>query len=54
MLLDNITIVKNDATRVIFLDSMKDWCLDTAHKCSVVGDGTLPQQSELTLTYVSR
>ncbi|EOU2464899.1 Sbal_3080 family lipoprotein [Vibrio navarrensis] len=49
-----ITIVKDDATREIFLDSMQEWCLDTAHKCTVVSDGTPPKSSELTLTYVSR
>ncbi|EEX92108.1 hypothetical protein VIOR3934_10085 [Vibrio orientalis CIP 102891 = ATCC 33934] len=49
-----ITIVKDDATREIFLDSMQEWCLDTAHKCTVVSDGTSPKSSELTLTYVSR
>ncbi|MCG9751877.1 Sbal_3080 family lipoprotein [Vibrio brasiliensis] len=49
-----ITIVKDNATREIFLDSMQEWCLDTAHKCTVVSDGTTPKSSELTLTYVSR
>ncbi|HHF3071001.1 TPA: Sbal_3080 family lipoprotein [Vibrio diabolicus] len=49
-----ITIVKDDATRDVFLDSVQEWCLDTAHKCTVVSDGTLPKSSELTLTYVSR
>jgi len=49
-----ITIVKDNATRDVFLDSMQDWCLDTAHKCTVVSDGTPPVSSELTLTYVSR
>ncbi|MFA0441423.1 Sbal_3080 family lipoprotein [Vibrio sp. 10N.222.51.C12] len=50
----DITIVKDDATREIFLESMQEWCLDTAHKCTVVSDGTPPESSELTLTYVSR
>ncbi len=49
-----ITIVKDDATREIFLDSLQEWCLDTAHKCTVVSDGTPPKNEELTLTYVSR
>lgn len=49
-----ITIVKDDDTRAIFLDSMQEWCLDTAHKCTVVTDGTQPIPQELTLTYVSR
>ncbi|WP_165311033.1 Sbal_3080 family lipoprotein [Vibrio ziniensis] len=49
-----ITIVEDNATREIFLDSMQEWCLDTAHKCSVVRDGTPPKESELTLIYVSR
>ncbi len=49
----NITIIKDDATRDVFLDSMQEWCLDTAHRCTVVSDGTPPQSSELTLTYVS-
>ncbi len=52
--LQTVTIVKDDATREIFLDSMQEWCLDTAHKCTVVSDGTSPVGSELTLTYVSR
>ncbi|ELX4200130.1 Sbal_3080 family lipoprotein [Vibrio vulnificus] len=51
---EEITIVKDDATREIFLDSMQEWCLETAHKCTVVSDGTSPKGSELTLTYVSR
>lgn len=51
---DTVTIVKDDATRDIFLDSMQEWCLDTAHKCNVVLDGTPPEESELTLIYVSR
>ena len=50
----DVTIVKDDATRTIFLDSMQEWCLDEAHKCTVVSDGTPPESSELTLTYVSR
>lgn len=49
-----ITIVKDDATRAIFLESMQEWCLDAAHKCTVVNDGTPPNSTELTLTYVSR
>lgn len=50
----DITIVKDDATRAVFLDTMKDWCLDSSHKCQVVPDDTAPVDSELTLTYVSR
>ncbi|MEZ8968846.1 hypothetical protein BCT04_14030 [Vibrio breoganii] len=49
-----ITIVKDDATREIFLDSMQEWCLDSAYRCTVVSDGTPPKSSELTLTYISR
>ncbi|MFH4411287.1 Sbal_3080 family lipoprotein [Vibrio diabolicus] len=49
-----ITIIKDDATRDIFLDSIQEWCLDTAHKCTVVSTGTPPKSSELTLIYVSR
>ncbi len=49
-----ITIVRDNATREIFLESMQEWCLDTAHKCTVVSDETPPKSSELTLTYVSR
>ncbi|PNH91534.1 Sbal_3080 family lipoprotein [Vibrio diazotrophicus] len=49
-----ITIVKDEATREIFLDSMQEWCLDSAHKCTIVSDGTPPNSSELTLTYVAR
>jgi hypothetical protein len=51
---DTVTIIRDDATRDIFLDSMQEWCLDTAHKCKVVSDGTPPEDGELTLTYVSR
>ncbi|GMQ48509.1 Sbal_3080 family lipoprotein [Vibrio sp. 10N] len=51
---DRVTIIRDDATRDIFLDSMQEWCLDTAHKCKVVSDGTPPEDNELTLTYVSR
>ena len=51
---EEVTIVKDDATREVFLDSMQEWCLETAHKCTVVSDGTSPKGSELTLTYVSR
>lgn len=50
----NITIVKDDATRAVFLDTMQTWCLDTSHKCTVVSDGTPPNPADLTLTYVSR
>ncbi len=49
-----ITIVKDNATRAVFLDSLQEWCLDTARKCTVVSDGTAPKADELTLTYVSR
>ncbi|QUM76676.1 hypothetical protein HWV00_10780 [Moritella sp. 24] len=50
----NITIVKDEATRAVFLDTMQTWCLDNAHKCTVVSDGTQPDPADLTLTYVSR
>ena len=30
-----ITIVQDDATRDVFLDSVQEWCLDTAHKCTL-------------------
>ncbi|MGL5334584.1 MAG: Sbal_3080 family lipoprotein [Enterovibrio sp.] len=49
-----ITIVQDNATRNVFLESMQEWCLDTDHQCTVVSDGTPPNKSELTLTYVSR
>ncbi|MDA0128218.1 Sbal_3080 family lipoprotein [Vibrio sp. MarTm2] len=49
-----ITIVRDDATRDIFLQSMQEWCLDNAHRCKVVNDGTPPEAPELTLTYISR
>ncbi|WP_105901918.1 Sbal_3080 family lipoprotein [Vibrio gangliei] len=49
-----ITIVKDDATRPIFLDTMQEWCLEYAHRCKLVADGTLPNPSELTLMYVSQ
>jgi len=50
----NITIVKDDATRAVFLDTMKEWCVETDHTCTVVSDGTPPNPEEVTLTYVSR
>lgn len=49
-----ITIVKDNATRAIFLDTMQEWCLDNAKRCKLVPDGTHPNESELTLMYVSR
>ncbi|WP_089138943.1 Sbal_3080 family lipoprotein [Vibrio rumoiensis] len=49
-----ITIVKDDATRAIFLDTMQEWCLDNAKRCTLVPDGSHPNPSELTLIYVSR
>ncbi|WP_305372969.1 Sbal_3080 family lipoprotein [Photobacterium leiognathi] len=50
----SITIVKDDATRPVFLDSMQSWCLDSNHQCKTVADGSQPKPEELTLTYVSR
>ncbi|MGO1191716.1 MULTISPECIES: Sbal_3080 family lipoprotein [Vibrio] len=49
-----MTIIKDDATRAIFLDTMQEWCLDNAKRCKLVPDGTHPKSSELTLMYVSR
>lgn len=49
-----ITIIKDNPTRAVFLDTMKEWCLDNGHKCKVVSDGTPPVDDELTLTYRAR
>ena len=50
----NITIVKDDATRAVFLETMQEWCVETDHTCTVVSDGTPPNPEDVTLTYISR
>lgn len=49
-----ITIVKDEATRSIFLNTMETWCLDNGVDYIVVPDGTKHNPNELTLDYVSR
>jgi len=49
-----ITIVRDDATRGIFLSTMETWCLDKGVDCSIVPDGTKHIDDDLTLDYVSR
>ena len=50
----SITIIKDDATRPVFLESMRSWCLDSNHQCKTVADDSHPNPEELTLTYISR
>jgi hypothetical protein len=52
--LKEITVVKDDATREVFLDSIESWCLDNSYNCTVVPDRSKHVPEELTLNYVSR
>ncbi len=49
-----ITIVKDDATREVFLDTLESWCLDKSYECNFVPDRSTHVAEELTLNYVSR
>ncbi|MDD9177049.1 Sbal_3080 family lipoprotein [Aliivibrio sp. S2TY2] len=51
---NEITIVKDNETRDVFLQTMKEWCLDTGHQCEVAADDTTPKAEDLTLIYSSR
>jgi hypothetical protein len=52
--LKEVTVVKDDATREIFLDTIETWCLDTNHECNFVADRSKHVPEELTLNYISR
>jgi hypothetical protein len=52
--LKEITVVKDDATREVFLNSIESWCLDNSYNCRVVPDRSKHVPEELTLNYVSR
>jgi len=52
--LKDITVVKDDATREVFLDTIESWCLDESYECKFVPDRTKHVAEELTLNYVSR
>ena len=51
--IEQVTIVEDEKTRAIFLDSMLDWCLNNQVKCKVVADGSEHKPEEVTLDYVS-
>ncbi|WP_407334161.1 Sbal_3080 family lipoprotein [Enterovibrio sp. 27052020O] len=51
---ENVTIVKHNATRSVFLDNMLTWCMDEGKQCNVVNEGTPHDVAALTLTYISR
>ena len=50
----DVTVVKDDATREVFLDSIESWCLDKSYDCKIVPDRSKHNPEELTLNYVSR
>ena len=52
--LKKVTVVKDDATREIFLGTIEIWCLDTNHECNFVADRSKHVPEELTLNYISR
>ncbi|MCG9543328.1 Sbal_3080 family lipoprotein [Vibrio sp. Isolate33] len=52
--IEQVTIVEDEKTRAVFLDSMLDWCLNNQVKCKVVADGSEHNPEEITLDYVSR
>ena len=52
--LQKITVVKDDATREIFLDTIESWCFDTNHDCNFVADRSKHVPEELTLNYESK
>lgn len=52
--LKGITIVKDDATREVFLGTIETWCLDESYDCNFVPDRSKHVPEELTLQYVSR
>lgn len=49
----DITIVRDDATREVFLSRMETWCQDNGYDCSVAPDGSLHKPNNLTLVYIS-
>ena len=49
-----ITVVEDNATREVFLNSIESWCFDHSYNCNVVPDGSKHIPEELTLNYVSR
>ncbi len=53
-LAQEITIVKDNDTRPLFLATLQEWCLATKRQCTIVNDGTDPNPDELTLTYASQ
>ncbi|MBT9242792.1 MULTISPECIES: Sbal_3080 family lipoprotein [Vibrio] len=52
--IEQVTIVEDEKTRTVFLDSMLDWCLNNQVKCKVVADGSEHNPEDITLDYVSR
>jgi len=52
--LKEITVVKDDATREVFLDTIESWCLDESYECNIVPDRSKHVAEELTLNYISR
>lgn len=52
--LKKVTVVKDDATREVFLDTIESWCLDESYDCYVVPDRSKHISEDLTLNYVSR
>ncbi|CDT76957.1 conserved exported hypothetical protein [Vibrio coralliirubri] len=52
--IEQVTIVEDEKTRAVFLDSILDWCLNNQVKCKVVADGSEHNPEDITLDYVSR
>lgn len=51
---NELTIIEDEATRAIFLDTIQDWCMSSGRSCKVTEDQSQPKEDELTLKYVSR
>ncbi len=49
-----ITVVQDNATREVFLDTIESWCLDNSYECNVVPDRSKHVPEELTINYVSK
>lgn len=49
-----VTVVKDDATREIFLDTIESWCLNENYLCTIVPDRSKHVPEDLTLNYISR
>ncbi|MGL6314296.1 Sbal_3080 family lipoprotein [Vibrio sp. WXL103] len=51
---NQVTIIKDEATRDIFLTTMLDWCDANQYTCKVSHEGTEQDEDELTLDYIAK